>query len=156
MDRKVGLRCRGKTFIIWISTEGEGGGIKFRLPFKIFSTLHLQISSKNLHNKFESFDLTHNNSHTKMYLSFFFKTRISNFWPIGLNDLQKDFTPNIYLFIFNLEKNGNPIEMTIFRFMLIPIGRKVEWFCLTWAMYARFGEKMTESLQLILILPKFW
>ena len=26
--------------IFWISTEGEGDGIKFRLPFKIFSTLN--------------------------------------------------------------------------------------------------------------------
>ena len=27
--------------IIWIFTEGEGDGIKSRLPFKIFSTLHV-------------------------------------------------------------------------------------------------------------------
>ena len=26
--------------IIWIFTEGEGDGIEYRLPFKIFSTLH--------------------------------------------------------------------------------------------------------------------
>ena len=30
--------------IIWIFTEGEGDGIKFRLPFKIFSTLKIKIT----------------------------------------------------------------------------------------------------------------
>ena len=29
--------------IIWIFNEGEGDGIKFRLPFKIFSTLYVFI-----------------------------------------------------------------------------------------------------------------
>ena len=29
--------------IIWIFTEGEGDGIESRLPFKIFSTLTLEI-----------------------------------------------------------------------------------------------------------------
>ena len=29
--------------IIWIFTEGEGDGIKSRLPSKIFSTLHISI-----------------------------------------------------------------------------------------------------------------
>ena len=70
MDEKVCLRCKGKTLpgiinklffifksllysnvlplhlkqtlppIIWIFNEGEGDGIEFRLPFKIFSTFY--------------------------------------------------------------------------------------------------------------------
>ena len=35
---KVCLRCKGKTFLGDV-TEGEGDGIKSRLPFKILSTL---------------------------------------------------------------------------------------------------------------------
>ena len=30
--------------IIWIFNQGEGDGIEFRLPFKIFSTLHISIN----------------------------------------------------------------------------------------------------------------
>ena len=40
-----------QTFLpkIWIFTEGEGDGIKSRLPFKIFSTLILAILHKIAH-----------------------------------------------------------------------------------------------------------
>ena len=43
--------------IIWIFTEGKGDGIKFRLPFKIFSTLQvcnlllIQFARVNKHSK---------------------------------------------------------------------------------------------------------
>ena len=42
--------------IIWIFTEGEGDGIKSRLPFEIFSTLHYYTKRKS----FELFTVSRN------------------------------------------------------------------------------------------------
>jgi hypothetical protein len=53
---KICLRCKGNVLplhlkqifspIIWIFTEGEGDGIKSRLPFEIFSTLVQKITKQ--------------------------------------------------------------------------------------------------------------
>ena len=47
--------------IIWIFTEGEGDGIKYRLPFKILSTLSVN-NMKKVHKKIKEIKPNERNS----------------------------------------------------------------------------------------------
>ena len=50
---------------------------------------------------------------------------------------------------FAFKINWPLVEITFFRLFFVEIYRKVDWFCLIWGIYARFGKKMADSSPLI-------